>query len=75
MGPEVYLGRKENILYIKHMSCALSWKPHTRAPQHGAHQIEAADTGDARVIQHLMGEDLWVSVCTGKQESCFDQSR
>lgn len=71
MGLEVYLGIKENILYIKCMYCALTWKPHARALQHGAHQIEPADMGDTRVIHHLMGEDFWVPICTGKREPCL----
>lgn len=74
MGSKAYLGMKEYILCIKCMSYYLTWKPHARAPQHGAHQIASTATGDARVIRHLMAEDFWAPICTGKREPCLDHS-
>ncbi len=56
------------------MSCFLTWKSRARCLGRGTRQIEPADIGDARFIHHLMGEDFWVPVCTGKWEPCLTRA-
>jgi hypothetical protein len=67
---ECYLGRRENILYINYMSCALAQKLSARRLLRGAHQIMQG----ALVIRHLMDEDFRVLVHTRKREPGSVQS-
>jgi hypothetical protein len=65
---ESYLGKRENILYIKCMFCALTWKSPARWLPSAAHQIMPADMGDAPVTQHLMDAVFGAHACTGLDE-------
>mgnify|MGYP003703322281 CR=1 FL=1 len=75
MGQKVYLGKRENILYIKYVSCALTRKSSARQLLCGAYQIIPADTEDAPATHHLMEEDLGGMHALGTQSrACLEQS-
>ncbi len=56
---------KDYNLYIKCMSCLLTWEASARHLDDEACQILPPNTGGADVGHHLMGEDFWAPITPG----------